>query len=227
MHKRSLKYSNTILPELTVTPRINYTTYTGEETNIPTIKEYINSRRDEARANALLRMQNDVYPTVPVVPTELGRIFKKLAGDWYDDKDIIYMFGKDKTPSTCISTVSSKYGRTTAGNKTFRDNYKDLGFIEIPESQRDHGDIIQTIGRRGVPSHAAMVSGFTRDGRMLIDESHGDITPETIEHDIDYFDTKPKLKRKYYYRFVGNKDDIDKWTKDYNNLYLDRRSLED
>ena len=114
-------------------------------------------------------MQNTTEPTVPSLPSPLGRIFRRIAGDWYDDEDAKFIFGEDKNPNTCLSTVTSKYGRTISGNKTFRDNYRNYGFIEVPEKERDHGDIVQTIGRRGVPSHAAMVSGFTRDGKMLID----------------------------------------------------------
>lgn len=212
-------YKETILPEINVTPRVNYIRYTGEETYRPTVEEYKDSRRNEVRANALLAMQNDIEPYVPSVPNIAGRVLRKVAGDWFDDNDAMFICGKDNNPNTCISTVSSKYNRMVPGNKTFADNYSDLGFMLIPESERDHGDIVQTIGRRGVPSHAAMVSGFTRDGRMLIDESHGGKYSDTIEHDVDYFDTEPLLKNKLYYRFIGNKDDNNKWENEYNSLF--------
>lgn len=209
----------TMLPEVVVTPRMNYINYTGEETNVPTLEQYKQARRDGIRANALLDMQNTTEPTVPSLPSPLGRIFKRIAGDWYDDKDVKFIFGTDKNPNTCLSTVTSKYGRTISGNKTFRDNYRNYGFIEVPEEERDHGDIVQTIGRRGVPSHAAMVSGFTKDGKMLIDQSRGGVTSETIKHDVDYYDTKPELKKKKYYRFVGNKADNSLWEKEYKEKY--------
>ena len=209
----------TMLPEVVVTPRMNYINYTGEETNAPTLEQYKQARRDETRANALLDMQNTTEPTVPSLPSPLGRIFKRIVGDWYDDKDVKFIFGTDKNPNTCLSTVTSKYGRTISGNKTFRDNYRNYGFIEVPEGERDHGDIVQTIGRRGVPSHAAMVSGFTKDGKMLIDQSRGGVTSETIKHDVDYYDTKPELKKKKYYRFVGNKADNSLWEKEYKEKY--------
>lgn len=209
----------TMLPEVVVTPRMNYINYTGEETNAPTLEQYKQARRDEIRANALLNMQNTTEPTVPSLPSPLGRIFKRIAGDWYDDKDVKFIFGTDKNPNTCLSTVTSKYGRTISGNKTFRDNYRNYGFIEVPEEERDHGDIVQTIGRRGAPSHAAMVSGFTRDGKMLIDQSRGGVTSETIKHDVDYYDTKPELRKKKYYRFVGNKDDNSLWEEEYREKY--------
>lgn len=196
-----------ILPEVVVTPRVNYTNYTGDETIAPSLEEYKQAKRDEVRANALLDMQNTVMPTIPSVPNFMGRLFRRVAGDWYDDSDVKFMFGEDKNPDTCMSTISSKYGRMVPGNITFRDKASDLGFIVIPESERDHGDIVQTIGRRGVPSHAAMVSGFTREGNMLVDESHGGLTPETIEHDVDYFDIRPSLSNKIYYRFIGNNKD--------------------
>lgn len=208
-----------ILPELVVTPRMSYINYTGEETDIPTLEQYKQARRDEIRAKALLDMQNTTKPTVPSLPSTLGRLFRRVAGDWYDDEDAKFIFGTDNNPNTCLSTVTSKYGRTVSGNKTFSDNHKNYGFIEIPENERNHGDIVQTIGRRGVPGHAAMVSGFTRDGNMLIDESHGGVTPETIEHDVDYFDTRPELKRKKYYRFVGNEEDNNLWEREYNRKY--------
>lgn len=214
----------TMLPEVVVTPRMNYINYTGEETNAPTLEQYKQARRDEVRANALLDMQNTTEPTVPSLPSPLGRIFRRIAGDWYDDEDAKFIFGEDKNPNTCLSTVTSKYGRTISGNKTFRDNYRNYGFIEVPEKERDHGDIVQTIGRRGVPSHAAMVSGFTRDGKMLIDQSRGGVTSETIKHDVDYYDTKPELKKKKYYRFVGNKDDNSLWEEEYREKYHNFRN---
>lgn len=209
----------TQLPEVVVTPRVNYTNYTGEETYAPTLEEYKDSRRDAVRANALLDMQNTTAPTIPHLPNWWGRQLKKLTGERYSDDYIIDLFGENKNPNTCMSTVSSKYGRMVPGNLTFRRNASNLGFIEIPESERDHGDIVQTIGRKGIPSHAAMVSGFTRDGKMLVDESHGGITPETIEHDVNYFDTRPELRNKIYYRFVGNKEDNRRWESEYTNKY--------
>ena len=209
----------TMLPEVVVTPRMNYINYTGEETNAPTLEQYKQARRNETRANALLDMQNTTEPTVPSLPSPLGRMFRRIAGDWYDDKDAKFIFGTDKNPNTCLSAVTSKYGRTISGNKTFRDNHRNYGFIEVPEGERDHGDIVQIIGRRGVPSHAAMVSGFMRDGKMLIDQSHGGVTSETIEHDVDYYDTKPELKKKKYYRFVGNKNDNSLWEEEYREKY--------
>lgn len=212
-----------ILPEIVVTPRMKYINYTGEETvALPTLEEYKDARRKEIRANALLDMQNTKEPTIPSLPSRIGRMFRRVMGDWFDDEDAKFIFGVDKNPDTCMSTISSKYDRMVPGNITFRDKSKELGFIEIPESMRDHGDIVQTIGRRGVPGHAAMVSGFTRDGRMLIDESHGGITPETIEHDIDYFDTRPELKKKLYYRFVGNKEDNKQWEREYRHKYKNK-----
>lgn len=208
-----------MLPEIVVTPRMNYINYTGDESVVPSLEEYKEARRTGIRANALLDMQNTINPTIPSIPNKMGRAFKKVFGDWYDDEDVKFIFGVDKNPSTCISTVSSKYNRMVPGNITFRNRSNDLGFMEIPESERDHGDIVQTVGRRGVPGHAAMVSGFTRDGKMLVDESHGGLTSGTIEHDVDYFDTNPELKKKLYYRFIGNHEDNKQWEKEYKAKY--------
>jgi len=39
-------------------------------------------------------MVNLTEPAVPELPNWLGRQLRRLFGDWYDDKDAIFIFGK-------------------------------------------------------------------------------------------------------------------------------------
>lgn len=42
---------NVLLPELVVRPRGSYITYTGKETNRPSVADFIKSKAQEARVN--------------------------------------------------------------------------------------------------------------------------------------------------------------------------------
>lgn len=42
---------NVLLPELIVRPRGSYITYTGKETNRPSVADFIKSKAQEARVN--------------------------------------------------------------------------------------------------------------------------------------------------------------------------------
>ena len=200
------------LAEVVVIPGFSYVNYTGNETTAPSLEEYKQSKRDEMAANAVLDMRNTNEATYPVLPNWFGQQFRRIFGTWYDDEDAIFLFGKDKNPLTCITTVTDKYGRIVPGNLTFKRNYRKFGFDKVPKNERRIGDIVQV----SYPRHAALLTGFDQNGKMLIDQSDGH---DTIYHNVNYYDTDLYGDDLTYYRFVGNDADNKSWENTYKYLY--------
>jgi len=52
---------NVLLPELVVRPRGSYITYTGKETNRPSVADFIKSKAQEARVNMSLTCPRGIF----------------------------------------------------------------------------------------------------------------------------------------------------------------------
>lgn len=209
------------LAGLTVTPRGNYTNYTGNETVPPSLNDYINSKIDETRISAANSMARVKMPVVPVVPNKVGRGFLRVFGDWYDDKDAIFLFGREKKAQTCINTVTSQYPHSVSGNKTFKRSPSTYGFVHTDNPRV--GDIIQFSHDNGVPFHSGMVTA-KRHGVELDSWSNGGVTPKDIIIDRNLRDSLGKNPNFEYFTYIGTEGDRANWEKEYNEKYSRRRS---
>lgn len=213
------------LAELVVTPRVNYTNYTGEETYSPTLEEFIASKQDAARASAVMGMLQQDTPVVPKVPSTAAKVALKinsmLPQPLIDDNDAMFLFGTDSDPFTCIYTASSQYGKEHAvpGNRTLYSDPERYGFQYVSTPKK--GDIAQAFSKDDVPFHAGMVTDFGLYGRPLISQSHGGTTPDQMEYDSDSWPewvSEGGLGLKYL-TFIGNKEDKRMWEDEYKLKY--------
>lgn len=70
---------NVLLPELIVRPRGSYITYTGKETNRPSVADFIKAKAKEARVEAANKILKQYEPDVPTVTRSITP-FNGLAG---------------------------------------------------------------------------------------------------------------------------------------------------
>lgn len=217
---------NINLPEITVTPRMNYISYTGNETNAPTKEQFIQSKIDEARAGAVQGMLSLKSPVVPVVPSKAGRFLMRAFPAFIDNEEAMFLAGKDPDPSTCIFTVTSQYGKnhSVSGNKTLAANPEKYGYTWTDTPQM--GDIVQLWNKfSNIPHHAAMVTGFNKNGDIAISQSDGGTTSESLTFDDDTWESKwgkdvPKSRETIrYLTFIGSPEDRANWAELYNNYY--------
>lgn len=237
-YKRSIEDAGIItinLPELTVTPRGNYINYTGNETIVPTLEDYKNAEINKSRINAVNAMLAAKSPSIPNIPSRnpLSILAGKLG---MSDDTRKYVFGIDKKGSTCIYSATTKYNDPNAeisGNKTFYKNPEKYGFKKVYNKASKIGDLVQFNGYKG-PHHAAMITGFDKNGIPLISYSNGERTNdsfiETKEGNKILVPTMKKDKEldKYLidalgdistYRYVGTTEKLNALKKRYNYLY--------
>jgi hypothetical protein len=143
--------------------------------------------------------------------------------------------------ASCIYTATDNYGRKyrVSGNQTFRANPNKYGFEEISLNELAPGDIVQDFSSRdNMPHHAITFVGYDENGKALFNYSKGGSTEEDIVINGHYpfilDDENPRVhldgvnndKLKHSaaaYRFVGTKEDNEKWNNDY---YDYRRSYD-
>lgn len=211
-----------VLPELVVTPESSYLKYTGEETTVPTMDEYIGSRINETRHDAYLGMLHQKEPLIPRVPNRrsmtraIGASLLDFLG--LDTEEIIDIVGLDEDALTCAWTSTGQYPASSrvSGNKTFADNHKKYGFIKSNEPKV--GDLM--VAHREdtyEPYHMTMVTGFNNSGIPLLTYSNGGHYPEDMVHNSENWqDYLPNIIN---YTYVGTQEEKDKWRKEYKNLY--------
>lgn len=219
-----------------VTPRGNYTKYTGEEQTIPSKEQFINAKREEARINAVYNMLGASSPHVPSIKIPSRNILSIIAGKLgMSDEERIKMWGLC-TPYTCISHATfTGYGpdNEAISNEEFMKNPAKYGFIKTKEGIKDAkpGDLVQFVNKETYrPDHAAIVTGnngemptltYSRGSVNAIHEDgesnmiyDNDRWSNNVEHSLSdgYIQWVP-------YRFMGNEKNIRDWLQEYNKLY--------
>lgn len=132
---------------------------------------------------------------------------------------------------TCIYTTTGNFGKQyqVSGNRSFRGNPAKYGFVEIGLNEIKPGDVIQDFSKGdGIPTHAVMFVGYDNNNKALFNYSDGRHDESAIKKDSHYpfvLDEQPvhldgvnndKLKHSAAaYRFVGTKDDNDRWNSEY------------
>lgn len=211
-----------ILPEVAVTPESAYIKYTGEETIIPSIDDYIKARIDETRHDAYLSMLRQEAPIVPRVPDRSNKLKAAAASALdilgYNTDEIIDKVGLDKNAYTCAWTSTGQYPKSSrvSGNKTFTENYRKYGFKK--SNNPKVGDLI--VAHRSItntPYHMTMVTGFDDYSNPLLSYSMGGHNPEDMVHNRgEWQEDFPNIIN---YTYVGTDEERKKWIKEYNKLY--------
>lgn len=211
-----------VLPELVVTPESSYINYTGEETVVPTMDEYIKAKIDETRHSAYLNMLHQETPLVPRVPDRTSRVKAAKASLLgylgYNTEEIIDKVGLDKDALTCAWTSTGQYPESSrvSGNKTFADNHQKYGFVRSNEPKV--GDLmVAHRDKTYIPYHMTMVTGFNDYGIPLLSYSMGGHSPEDMIHNSE--DWQEDLPNIINYTYVGTQKERDKWKKEYKKLY--------
>ena len=230
------------LPGVVVTPNGNYVQYSSNNKNV-SFEDYKKTRVQQDRINAVNNILNQESPLIPKVPNKIGRIFTKLGTSDKFAMDITG--GPAKNPHTCIYTTTGMFpeGSQVAGNKTFLENYKDLGFEMVDSMQ--NGDMVQLLLNDGTPYHSVLVTGFDDNGDPLLTYSNGGIDRDLNGNGIldasekhmrynqsnlydDEDNTTPDFavardanEEEAYniFRYVGNSDQINTYFKEYIQMY--------
>ena len=210
------------LPELVVTPESSYIRYSGEESNTPTINDYIQAKIDETRHDAYLSMLKQHKPLIPRVPDRKNKI-KALGASvldilGFDTEDIINVVGLDNNAFTCAWTSTGQYPESSrvSGNKTFAENYRKYGFVKSNKSKV--GDLM--VAHRNetfVPYHMTMVTGFDDYNNPLLSYSDGGHNPENMVHNRgEWQEDFPNI---ITYTYTGTEEEKNKWKSEYKKLY--------
>ena len=227
------------LPEIVVTPRGNYINYTGTETIAPSLKDFQEAEINKARVNAINSMLVARSPSIPDIParTPLSILAGKLGAS---DDTRKFVFGKNENGTTCIYSVTDKYGDPDAevsGNKTFAKNPEKYGFKKVSINKVKAGDLMQFSDFIG-PHHSTMVTGFNKDGIPVVSYSNGErvdttwVDDETghrfpiptmnkdVEVDSSFIS---ELGKPAAYRYVGTNRRLKGLQRRYNYLYNNRK----
>lgn len=230
---------NKQLPEVVVTPRVNYISYSGNESYSPDILSFIKSKIDEKKATAVSKILKQKQPLIPKVPNRNIRstISAKLG---MSDKERIQKYGYQDSPATCIYTATSMYGpdSTVTGNKTFTQNPEKYGFTLTDSPQI--GDLAQFYSNTNSPVHMTVVTGFNDKNQPALSYSNGEVgewtdpedgTPLIHNMKYDNDNWNPNWKEDWddnslysigtpkYYKYIGTKDDFKNWLTEYHNKY--------
>lgn len=218
------------LAEIVVTPtRGNYTHYTGEETEAPTLGQYIASKQKEARLAAADHILGQDSPNVPIIP-DRGLISRAAAYIFgMSNEERIRRFGTSD-PFTCIYTATSQFNDKDAlvsGNIAFRRNPSKYGFYQVPIDKAEEGDLIQFTDE--VPHHSVIMTGRTHGGKPLISYSNGNSLPFDVIDEGDTVFTMVKnnslnavsdaLGTPAAFRYVGTPEKQREWKKEYAEKY--------
>lgn len=158
--------------------------------------------------------------------------YKKVLSQYNDELRIGYK-PELCAGDSCLYTATDNYGKKyrVSGNQSFRSNPAKYGFEEINLNDIKPGDIIQDFSHRdNIPHHAITFVGYDNDNKALFNFSAGGLLSDDIiknGHYPFYLDNKiekvhldgknnNKLRHSAAaYRFIGNKDDNDKWNQNY------------
>lgn len=218
---------NVVLPNVVVSPRNSYYTYTGKETVTPTWQEFAKAKQNEARDDAYLGMLSQGKPIVPEIPNQ--NTFAKLINVGMttfgaNDQDVIKVVGKEGPENvfTCINTVTGQYDdcNQVSGNITFSKSPSKYGFKEVNTPRI--GDLVQFIDNTGTPHHAAMVTGFDENGEPIISYSDGGWESESMKYDKDTWKKDFEGDTWKYYTFIGNRKNASKWREEYDKKFKNK-----
>lgn len=132
-----------------------------------------------------------------------------------DRLELIKKTGYDWTGYNCITNATGWYGDpyVCASNINFKKDPSKYGFVEINVEDALPGDIFQYTYDWGEPYHATMYSKKGDNNLYYSNYANGNYT-EPIKHDASYWGAGQSA-----YRFVGLPEDIEAWTREYNELY--------
>lgn len=230
------------LPGVVVTPNGNYIKYSSNNEGV-TFNDYSNARIQQDRITAVNNILNQESPLVPKVPNKAGRVLTKIG---FPDKIAMALTGGPaKNPHTCIYTTTGMYpkGSQVAGNKTFAENYKDLGFERVNDMQK--GDMLQLLLDDGTPYHSVLITGFADNGDPLLTYSNGGIDRDSNGNGVledserhmrynkanlyddedsttpDFAIARDANEDEAYdiFRYVGNPEQINTYFKEYKRMY--------
>ena len=139
---------------------------------------------------------------------------KKEINEFQNRLEHINKHGYDWSGFGCITNATGWYGDpyVCASNIQFKENPSKYGFVEINANDALPGDIFQ-YDSDGQPYHATMYSKKGDDNEFYSNYSNGD-WKSPIKHDSDYWGQGERA-----FRFVGLPEDVDAWTKEYNDNY--------
>lgn len=144
----------------------------------------------------------------------LASLYKKDAKNYQDKLNYVNKNGYDWTGANCITNATGWYGDpyVCASNIEFKKDPSKYGFVEINPNDALPGDIFQ-YSDGYAPHHATMYSKKGDDGTYYSNYSNG-LYDSPINHDSIYWGIGQNA-----FRFVGLPEDIEAWTKEYNDTY--------
>lgn len=214
------------LPEVVVTPRGNYVQYQETVTNKPTEQEYVDAKLQQIRTDAANNFinQNDGIMPKGIPYQSLPSMLLGYLG--MSDEQRIKRFGEEDREGmlfTCLNTGTNMYGLPELiyyNNDRFVEdsaNHK-TGFEQIPNDTGKIGDLIILTGKKGKdPKHAAMITGFDKNGNSVITYSNGDVKDAVVKDVDDWYSKHWKGEEYNTYRLVGKPETL-------NNIKLEYRS---
>ena len=138
-------------------------------------------------------------------------VYRKNAKEYQDELNR----GYDWSGSNCITNATGWYGDpyVCASNIDFKKDPSKYGFVEINIDDSLPGDIFQ-IEAGDIPFHATMFSKKGDNGTYYHNYSNGQTDSTSLKKDSSWFGKGDRA-----YRFVGLPEDIEAWTRKYNELY--------
>lgn len=123
----------------------------------------------------------------------------------------------------CLNTATSNFGDRYKyhSNVIFSEDPSKYGFKKVDRPNFKPGDLVQNVNN-GVPNHAMLFVRYDDNGLPLFNYSNGESTADAlrVEKPYSFTDSIPNI-----YEFVGTQDDIDKWTKEYNQKAMGGNTL--
>lgn len=231
------------------------------EVNKPTLEEFITSKIQEKKQQAIRKSYERTKPTVPYITMQLDKKvrdnYQELAEYTKQEIDqlqsILSSYNSAEVPyethypsdknydqisqrlenlqqnfksytqlsknqlegASCLYTATDNYGKQyrCSGNQTFKANPKNFGFTQIPNSQLQPGDIVQTVPF-DIPTHGMLFVKYSDQGYPLYNYSNGESNENAIQKERHF-----PAKKTLTYTFTGLPSDSAQWKKEYEEIY--------
>lgn len=218
---------NLELPEIIVTPRGNYTEYNSTTSYIPTKKEYIDSRLEGIKIDAVNRFINQKDGILPEgIPSR--SLLSRASGVILSDAARIKLFGEENRAdklATCINTATSMYDLPELKyhqNKQFVEDTdaKISGYIPVSKNRVNIGDLITFKGYDGnTPHHSGMITGFDENGEPVITYSDGGVE-DAVQVDSDSWKEDFAGEEYSFYRPIGKVTTLRRFLNEYDEKFI-------
>lgn len=185
-----------------------------------------------AKLDVRTRMPHSGFDYRPVMhgnetPERRYERLSRLSSIWSEEAEsakgaptVTYVDG----PS-CIYTATDNYGNAyrVSGNGTFLSDPGRFGFVQIPYSDAEPGDIVQSVvyddvTGRGFPAHGMVLDGIDDRGIRRYNYSNGDTDGSAIIVHGKFHPENDTNRYRNAFRFVGTPADSLRWKQEWESM---------